>query len=95
MMKELEDSVHQCGAMLIFLYPYSSELNPTESFFGQMKRQIQKHTNLLFLLYPDIVLEVAMYGRTQNSLGLCSHCGCDNRELDKEFFEGFLSGGES
>ena len=34
MYRELEAAVHQCGARLIFLPPYSPQLNPIEVCFG-------------------------------------------------------------
>ena len=58
--KELENVIHQCGARLLFLPPYSPELNPIELCFGRLKEWIQKHANLTFPLYPKAVLEVAM-----------------------------------
>ena len=42
MFQELENAVHQCGARLIYLPPYSPELNPIEVCFGKLKRWIQK-----------------------------------------------------
>ena len=92
MFQELEDAVHQCGARLIFLSPYSPELNPIEVCFGQLKRWIQKHANLVFPLYPEMVLEVAMKACTKDiphsTLGLYRHCGYDPEELCKPFFDG-------
>ena len=91
MFKELEDAIHQCGARLIFLPPYSPELNPIEVCFGQLKRWIQKHANLVFPHYPEMVLDVAMPACTQEidkgTLGLFGHCGYDNGELRHNFFE--------
>ena len=91
MFKELEDAVHQCGARLIFLPPYSPELNPIEVCFGQLKRWIQKHANLVFPLYPEMVLDVAMPACTkdteQGALGLFGHCGYDAEELHENLFQ--------
>ena len=91
MFQELENAVHQCGARLIFLPPYSPELNPIEVCFGQLKRWIQKHANLAFPPHPEMVLEVAMQActnkNTSDTLGLFSHCGYDAGELRKNFFE--------
>ena len=52
MFEELQNSIHQTGARLLFLPPYSPELNPIEVCFGQLKRWIRKHANLVFPLYP-------------------------------------------
>lgn len=35
---ELEEAIHRCGAILIFLPPYSPQLNPIEVMFSQLKR---------------------------------------------------------
>ena len=91
MFKELEEAVHQCGARLIYLPPYSPELNPIEVCFGQLKRWIQKNANLVFPLYPEMVLDVAMRACTkdikQGTLGLYGHCGYDDNSLRSNFFE--------
>jgi hypothetical protein len=58
--QELEAAIHQVGARLLFLPPYCPELNPIELCFGSLKKWIQKYANLVFPLYPDIVLEVGM-----------------------------------
>ena len=42
MYKELQTVIHQCGARLLFLPPYSPEFNPIEVCFGLLKRWIQK-----------------------------------------------------
>lgn len=96
MFKELEDAVHQCGARLIFLPPYSPELNPIEVCFGQLKHWIQKHANLVFPLYPEMVLDVAMPACTkdieQGALGLYGHCGYDEKELRENLFQSLQIG---
>ena len=90
MFQELEDAVHQCGARLIYLPPYCPELNPIEVCFGQLKRWIQKHANLVFPLYPEMVLDIAMPACTKDiekgTLGLYGHCGYDPSELRHNFF---------
>ena len=90
MFKELQDTVHQCGAKLLFLPPYSSELNPIEIAFGQLKRWIQRHANLCFPLIPEKVLEVAMPLCTEQEAGaegIFAHCGYDANELRKSIFD--------
>ena len=95
MFKELEDAVHQCGARLIYLPPYSPELNPIKVCFGQLKRWIQKNANLVFPLYPEMVLDVAMPACTKDidhgTLGLYGHCSYDNGGLRLPFFEDLQS----
>ena len=94
MFRELEDAVHQCGARLIFLPPYSPELNPIEVCFGQLKRWIQKYANLVFPLYPEEVLKIAMPACTSDiehgTLGLFGHCGYDTGELRTNVFESLV-----
>lgn len=60
MFKELEASVHHCGARLIFLPPCSPQLKLIELCFGQLKSWIQKYANLVFPLYLKKVLKVVM-----------------------------------
>ncbi|KAJ0390669.1 hypothetical protein P43SY_010618 [Pythium insidiosum] len=60
MYRELEDAVHQCGALLLYLPPYCPHLNPIEVYFGRLKRWLTRHANLAFPASPELVLEVAM-----------------------------------
>eukprot|EP00957_Ditylum_brightwellii_P115353 8796663-Ditylum_brightwellii.AAC.1 len=89
--KELEDAVHQCGARLMFLPPYSPELNPIKVCIGQLKCWIQKHENLVFPLYPELVLDAVMPVCTkdieQGALRLFGHCGYDAEELRQNFLK--------
>ena len=89
--KDLEDAWYQCGTILIYLLPYSPELNLIEVCFGQLKRWIQNNTNLAFPLYPELVLDVAMRAYTkdikQGTLGMYGHCGYDDGSLQSIFFE--------
>lgn len=87
---ELQDAVHQCGARLIFLPPYSPQLNPIEICFGLLKRWIQKNANLVFPLYPEKVLEIAMKKCTvaipRELSSTFSHCGYAPTSLRNEAF---------
>lgn len=77
MYPELEEVIHMTGAGLIFLPPYSPQLNPIEFAFGRLKAWIQKHANLDFPLYPEQVLRAAMPSCCKDTgfLGVYSHCG--------------------
>ncbi len=82
MYRELQESIHQTGARLLFLPPYSPELNPIEVGFGSLKAWIQKHANLCFPLYLGKVLEVGMRLCTKKQkdpdstcVSLFRHCG--------------------
>lgn len=95
MYKELEDVIHQCGARLLFLPPYSPQLNPIEVCFGRLKRWIQKNANLVFPLYPEEVLKVGMKmcTRTTNgTIGEYSYCGYDTHCLEAHVFDRLCSG---
>jgi len=90
---ELEEAIHQCGARLIFLPPYSPELNPIEVCFGQLKRWIQRYANLVFPKYPVQVLDVAMVQCTKSEVGakgLFAHCGYDDGSLRENFFHSLV-----
>ncbi|KAF4133841.1 DDE superfamily endonuclease [Phytophthora infestans] len=91
---ELESVVHQTGARLLFLPPYCPELNPIELCFGSLKKWIQRYANLVFPLYPDEVLAVAMKLCTRRDtwglLDVFGHCGFDSTELRDDSFN-FLS----
>jgi transposase len=90
MYEELEITIHQCGARLLFLPPYSPELNPIEIGFGSLKRWIQKHANLIFPLYPDRILDHAMVSCTKKGSHMqdtFAHCGYKSTALDNSTFD--------
>lgn len=92
---ELEQAIHQCGAHLLFLPPYCPQLNPIENCFGLLKAWIQKHANLVFPFYPDLVLNLAMRKCTKPEPRVCAktfgHCGylaiCLRREALDELIQ--------
>jgi hypothetical protein len=87
MYPEIEAAVFSAGAMLLFLPPYSPDLNPIEYCFGLLKRWIQRNANLVFPLYPKLVLEVGMRRCIHdNSLNLYEHCGYALDGLKEEKF---------
>lgn len=85
MYEELQALVHEAGALLFFLPPYSPDLNPIEVGFSLLKRWIQRHANMAFRENPLAVLKVAMYQCTrQKDLvgeGFYRHCGYKANEL--------------
>jgi transposase len=93
--KELETIIHQCGARLIYLPPYSPQLNPIEVCFGNLKRWIQKHANLVFPLYPSTVLDLAMVrcisSKDDTCRNLYSHCGYSESELRESTFRSLIN----
>jgi hypothetical protein len=62
---ELHDLIHMTGAILIYLPPYSPELNPIENLFGLLKRYIQRHFKDLLGLEPNSVFKAAMLKCTE------------------------------
>lgn len=61
MYKELQEMIHETGALLFFLPPYSPDLSPIEVGFSLLKRRIQRHASMAFREDPLAVLRVAMY----------------------------------
>lgn len=98
MYRELEAAIHQTGARLLFLPPYCPELNPIEVCFGSLKKWIQKHANLVFPLYPDAVLDVAMRscvnGISAGALGVYGHCGYEQDGLRRVAFDNLMNNTE-
>lgn len=88
---ELQAAVHACGARLLFLPPYCPQLNPIEPCFGLLKRWIQKNANLVFPLYPNLVLDVAIRKCTskecETGFGMFQHCGYSTTSLRQEVFD--------
>ena len=90
----LEDMVHKAGAILMFLPPYSPELNPIEMSFGQLKKWIQRHANLVFPSNPEGVLDVAMQvchaeASAKDAMGFFGHCGYGFGSLCDDVFNRF------
>lgn len=97
MYRGLEEVIHKCGARLIYLPPYSPQLNPIEKGFGLLKRWLMKHANLTFRINPNLVLQAAMPMCTKlQSFGhkFYASCGYGNDELIKQNF-GFYSSSDS
>jgi transposase len=83
---ELYEMIHSVGAKLIFLPPYSPELNPIEICFSLLKRYVQKHFSASFRKYPVETLEVCLKRCTEshknNVLNIYAHCGYNYGWLD-------------
>ncbi|KAG2768613.1 hypothetical protein Pcac1_g20091 [Phytophthora cactorum] len=78
MYKEIEDVVYRCGAILLSRPPYCPHLNPIEVMFGRFKSGIQRHANLVFPQYLELVLKVAMKRCLRcedHGFNLFRHCG--------------------
>jgi DDE superfamily endonuclease len=88
MYAELESVVHMTGARLLFLPPYSPQLNPIEFGFGRLKQWIHRHANLVFPLYPELTLRVAMPSCCKETgfLAVLAHCGYEHGHLKDACF---------
>ncbi|OWZ12039.1 Transposase [Phytophthora megakarya] len=84
MYREIQDLVHEVGALL-FLPPYSPDMNPIEVQFSLLKRWVQKHANMAFRDNPLAVLRVAMdlctKGHDDVGVNLYRHCGYSKEAL--------------
>ncbi|KAG6956065.1 hypothetical protein JG688_00011595, partial [Phytophthora aleatoria] len=60
MYPELEELVHSRGSILLFLPPYSPQLNPIEVGFSLLKGWITRHASLAFHQDPNRTLDVAL-----------------------------------
>ena len=60
MYPELERCIEERGGMLLFLPPYSPDLNPIEPGFGLLKAWIQKYANLVWPKFPVHTLPLLM-----------------------------------
>jgi hypothetical protein len=80
MYKELEELINSKGAILLYLPPYSPQLNPIETGFGLLKRYIQKHCNLAFSTQPEYCLAIAFRECTR---------GTDDTPLKQYYHAGY------
>jgi hypothetical protein len=89
MYRELEQAIHRSGAVLIFLPPYSPQLNPIEQGFALLKKWLQRNADLTFRICPQEVLDVAMPLCTNfKDHGQCffNSCGYGETQLNRETF---------
>jgi transposase len=90
MYKELEQAIHRSGAILLFLPPYSPQLNPIEQGFALLKQFLQKNCDLTFRVCPEAVLKVAMPACTKLRGGgrpFFRSCGYGDKTLDRTIFQ--------
>jgi transposase len=89
MYAELVELIESKGAMLVFLPPYSPQLNPIEAGFGLVKGWIQKHAHLVFHFAAENVLDIAFRmcaSEGKTSLNLFAHAGYLKDGLKDEMF---------
>lgn len=86
---ELQQAIQRSGSVLIFLPPYSPQLNPIEQGFALLKKWLQKHADLTFRVCPEAVLRIAMPSCTnlkENGRHFFKSCGYMENELDCDMF---------
>ena len=65
--QEVLDLFHQAGILILFLPPYSPDLNPIEEAFSYVKSYLRKHTHLLQTvpnIYTQEIIKAAFYSIT-------------------------------
>ncbi|RAN85590.1 hypothetical protein B5P41_34160 [Bacillus sp. SRB_28] len=86
--------MHRSVAKLMFLPPYSPQLNPIEQGFALLKQWLKKHVDLTFRVCPEAVLKVAMPMCTKNlrhiGHNFYNSCGYGHTELNKSMFGVYL-----
>ena len=75
---ELEECIRMHGARLVYLPPYSPQLNPIEYAFNCLKMWLRKYVDpLLFCTAPDGCIQLAMEASVGYAqVGLASYAGC-------------------
>lgn len=84
MYEELREAIESCGAVLVYLPPYSPHLNPIEVGFSLVKRWIERHANLAYHRSPHLVLDLAFKlcaSEKDLAVNLFSHCGYEGSDL--------------
>lgn len=74
---EVEQIIEATGAILIYLPPYSPELNPIEEVFSIVKAWIRSN-DLMFLISPDpedIIFRAFLNVSAQDVNNIYQHCG--------------------
>ena len=83
------EAVENKGGIVIFLPPYSPQLNPIETGFSLLKKWIQKHANIAFREQPEAVLDIAFKALRNYKEGyminLYDHSGYTKEGLSIEF----------
>lgn len=57
---EIVDLFAQCGIILLFLPPYSPDLNPAEESFSYVKSYLRKHDSLLQIVTESTALDIVL-----------------------------------
>jgi transposase len=89
MYSELEQVIHSCSARIIYLPPYSPQLNPIQKGFGLLKQWLAKNADHVFRECPDPVLDVAMrecINLRRSGYTFYESCGYSDTSLIEEVF---------
>lgn len=78
--------VHQCNSRLLFISPYCPQLNSIEPGFSLLKKWIQRYASLIFPLYPNYVLSIAMILCIKQRTSVFHHCGYNPQSLHDQGF---------
>jgi len=63
--RKVLDLVHQAGILVMFLPPYSPDVNPMEEAFSYIKSYLRKHDELLRAVpNPQDIIRLAFYSIT-------------------------------
>lgn len=85
---EIYDVIQRVGAKLIFLPPYSPELNPIETCFAILKAKIKRDCFLAFRNSPyetlRVCLDVCLKGTPNCVANIYQHCGYEVGGLNRE-----------
>jgi transposase len=74
--QEVADLFLQAGILLIFLPPYSPDLNPIELAFGYVKGYLKEHQDLLGLMPHKDLVQAGFESITQSQCkGWITKCG--------------------
>lgn len=89
MYQELEHVIHNCGARIVYLPPYSPHLNPIEKGFGLLKQWLIKNADKTFRECPELVIDVACrhcIHLRHHGHALFQSCGYGDKSLIQEMF---------
>lgn len=89
MYAELEQVIHGCCARILYLPPYSPQLNPIEKGFGLLKHWLQKEAHHAFRECPELVMDVAMkecFNARLSGHSFYASCGYGHNALIPEVF---------
>jgi len=77
--KETVAMIQEVGAIVLFLPPYSPDMNPIEELFSKVKSNIKKLENMMDTWDIELIVQAAFASVTpQDCVGWISHCNIYN-----------------